>query len=627
MRSLAASALLMFCLAAWTPLLSVPQNRDRGKLPDSTKWNLAEIYPSDAAWQEAKQKFLKELPAVQTYQGTLGKSADRLLGCLDLMGRLNKEFARLFSYANLSFDQDMRVPSSAALQQETGQLGAMFGETSAFIEPEILAIDPAVVHSFVGSDRRFDPHRHYLDDLLRRQAHTVTAGEEHIIAAAELMAGAPSGIHDLLVNADFPYPDMMLADGRRVKLDPSEFARQRRSPNRQDRKEALAAYMSQLNDYRRTFGALLNAQIMKDLFQMKARKYTSCLESSLDKDNIPVPVFRSLIAGVNANLGTLHRYLQLRQRMLGLDRLHYHDLSAPLVAASARTYTFEEARDHLLAALQPLGDEYLAVVKQAFAGRWIDVYPTEGKRPGGYSNGWAYDVHPYVLINYGGTYDDMSGLAHELGHAVHSQLSNTHQPFAAAASPRFVVEVASTLNEALLVDAMLKQSRDDEARLSMLGNYLDGFALKIFRATLISEFELRIHELAEKGEQLTGDGLNGMYLDLIRKYYGHAKGVCIVDDGSQSEWTVIPQLYSGFYAYQYATAFTASAALSELVTSGDHAAARRYLDFLSAGGSDYAVALLKKAGVDMAASEPFELCMTNMNRVMDDMEKILARKK
>jgi oligoendopeptidase F len=627
MRSLAISAWLTFCLAASAPLTPAPQERDRGNIPDSAKWNLADIYPSDAAWQDAKQKFLKELPAVEKYQGTLGKSADRLLGCLDLMGHLNKEFARLFSYANLSLDQDMRVPSSGALQQETDQLGAMFGEKSAFIEPEILALSPARVRSFIGGERRLEIHRHYLDDLLRRQAHTGTEREEQIIAAAGLMADAPSGIHDLLVNADFPYPEMTLADGRRVKLAPSEYARQRRSTNRQDRKEALAAYMGKLNDYRRTFGALLNAQIMKDLFQMKARKYASCLESSLDGDNIPVPVFRSLVAGVNANLGTLHRYLKLRQRILGLDQLHYYDLSAPPVAAAARTYTFEEARDHLLATLQPLGDEYLAVVKKAFAGRWIDVYPTEGKRSGGYSNGWAYDVHPYVMINYGGTYDDMSGLAHELGHAVHSQLSNTHQPFAVAAGPRFVVEVASTFNEALLVEAMLKQSRDDEARLSMLGNYLDGFALKIFRATLISEFELRIHELAEKGEQLTGDGLNGMYLELIRKYYGHAKGVCIIDDDIQSEWTVIPQLYSGFYAYQYATAFTASAALSELVISGDHAATRRYLDFLSAGGSDYAVALLKKAGVDMAASEPFELCMTKMNRVMDEMEKILARKK
>jgi oligoendopeptidase F len=627
MRSLAISTLLVFCLGASTPLTPAPQERDRGKIADSYKWNLADIYPSDAAWREAKQKFLKELPAIEAYQGTLGKSAGRLLGCLDLMGHLNEEFARLFSYANLSLDQDLRVPSSAALQKETGQLGAMFGEKTAFIEPEILALSPAQVRSFVGGERRLEIHRHYLDDLLRRQAHTGTEREEQIIAAAELMADAPSGIHDLLVNADFPYPEMTLADGRRVKLDPSEFARQRRSPNRQDRKGALAAYMGKLNDYRRTFGALLNAQIMKDLFRMKARKYASSLESSLDGDNIPVPVFRSLMAGVNANLGTLHRYLKLRQRILGLDRLHYYDLSAPLVAAAARTYTFEEARDHLLAALQPLGDEYLAVVKKVFAGRWIDVFPTEGKRPGGYSNGWAYDVHPYVMINYGGTYDDMSGLAHELGHAVQSQLSNTHQPFATAACPRFVVEVASTFNEALLVDSPLKQGRDDEARLSMLGNYLDGFALKIFRATLISEFELRIHELAEKGEQLTGDGLNGVYLELLRKYYGHEKGVCAVDDDNQAEWTVVPQLYSGFYAYQYATAFTASAALSELVISGDHAATKTYLDFLSAGGSDYAVALLKKAGVDMTAAEPFELCMAKMNRVMDAMETILARKK
>jgi len=385
--------------------------------------------------------------------------------------------------------------------------------------------------------------------------------------------------------------------------------------------------MAKLNDFRRTFGALLNAQITKDLFRMKARKYASCLESSLDGDNIPAPVFHSLVAGVNANLGTLHRYLRLRQRILGLDQLHYYDLSAPLVAAAARTYTFEEARDHLLAALQPLGDEYLAVVKKAFAGRWIDVYPTEGKRSGGYSNGWAYDVHPYIMINYNGTFDDMSGLAHELGHAMQSYLSNARQPFATAVGPRFVVEVASTFNEALLLDAMLKRTGDDEVRLSMLGNYLDGFAITIFRATLVSEFELRIHEMAEKGEPLTGDTLNRLYAEITRKYYGHDQGICVVDDGIQSEWAVIPQLYSDFYAYQYATAFTASAALSELVVNGDKAATRKYLDFLSAGGSDYAMALLKKADVDMTASEPFSLCMAKMNRVMDEMEKILSRKK
>lgn len=627
MRSFAISALSLLCLASWTPMTSTPQERDRGKIPDTYKWDLTAIYSSDAAWREAKRKFTDTLAGIKAYQGTLNKSAERLAGCLDLLNRLNVEFARMFAYANLSLDQDMRVASNAALQQETAQLGAMFGEKTAFIEPEILAIDSALVRSFLGSNRKLDPHRQYLDDLLRRQAHTGTEGEERIIAAAELMSDTPSSIRDLLINADFPYPKVTLADGRTVTLDPSEFSRQRRSPIRENRKASSAAYMGKLNDYRRTFGALMNAQIMKDLFETKARKYDSCLESSLDGDNIPVQVFRALVANVNGNLGTLHRYLKLRQRILGVDELHYYDLAAPLAADAARSFTFEEARDHLLAAFRPLGEDYTAAVKKAFAGRWIDVYPTEGKRSGGYSNGWAYDVHPYIMINYNGTFDDMSGLAHELGHAMQSYLSNARQPFATAVGPRFVVEVASTFNEALLLDAMLKRTGDDEARLSMLGNYLDGFAITIFRATLVSEFELRIHEMAEKGEPLTGDTLNRLYAEITRKYYGHDQGICVVDDGIQSEWAVIPQLYSDFYAYQYATAFTASAALSELVVNGDKAATRKYLDFLSAGGSDYAMALLKKADVDMTASEPFSLCMAKMNRVMDEMEKILGRKK
>ncbi|MDD8025799.1 MAG: oligoendopeptidase F [Acidobacteriota bacterium] len=626
MRSFAISAMSLLCLAFWTPMTSMPQERDRGKIPDAYKWDLTAIYSSDAAWREAKRKFAASLSGFEAYQGTLNKSAEQLAGCLDLLDRLNVEFARMFAYANLSLDQDMRVASNAALQQETDQLGAMFGEKTAFIEPEILAIDAARVRLFLG-DRRLDPHRHYLDDLLRRQAHTGTEGEEKIIAVAELMSEAPSSIRDLLVNTDFPYPKVILADGKTVTIDPSEYSRQRRSPNREDREKASAAYLGKLNEYRRTFGALLNAQVMKDLFETKARKYGSCLESSLDGDNIPVQVFRALVANVNGNLGTLHRYLKLRQRILGLDELHYYDLAAPLTADAARSFSFEEAKGHILAAFRPLGEGYVAAVQKAFAGRWIDIYPTEGKRSGGYSNGWAYNVHPYILFNYNGTFDDMSGLAHELGHAMQSHLSNARQPFTTATCPRFVTEVASTFNEALLIDAMLKQTGDDEARLSMLGNYLDGFAVTIFRATLVSEFELLIHEMAEKGEQLTGDGLNRLYLEITRKYYGHDRKVCVVDDDRQADWTAIPQLYYDFYAYQYATAFTASAALSELVLSGDKAATRKYLDFLSAGGSDYAINLLKKAGVDMTASEPFALCMAKMNRVMDEMEKILTRKK
>ncbi len=618
--------LAIFFLLSCSPISMPAQERDRSQIPDQYQWDLSAIYPSTAAWQEARQGFSAELPAFEKYEGTLALSADRLLGCLDLLDRLNKQFTRLFTYANLNLDQDMRVPSSQALKQELDQLGAVFAEKTAFIDPEILTIGSAKLQSFLSDEGKLEPYRLTIHDLLRRHAHAGNMDEKKIIAAAELLANAPANIRDALVDTDFPYPEMTGSDGKMVKLAPSGFSQLRRSANREDRKKAYSTYMGKLNEFSATFGALLNAQITKDVFYMKAGKYGSCLESSLDEDNIPLGVFHSLVENVNRNLPTFHRYLKLRQRILGVDELHYYDLSAPLAIAANRQFTFAEAREHILAACKPLGSAYVSTVSKAFADRWIDAYPAAGKRPGGYANGWAYDVHPYILFNFGGSYGDMSGLAHELGHALQSYLSNRNQPFAMAQCPRFVTEVASTLNEALLVDSMLKQTRDNAVRLSMLSNYLDGFAVKIFRATQISEFELRAHEMAEKGEPLTGAALNSLYLAIVRKYYGHDQNICIVDDAMQSDWTTIPQLYYDFYAYQYATAFSASTALSELVLNGGRAAQKKYLDFLSSGGSDEAIPLLKKAGVDMTASKPFDLCMAKMNRAMDEMEKILGKK-
>jgi oligoendopeptidase F len=338
-------------------------------------------------------------------------------------------------------------------------------------------------------------------------------------------------------------------------------------------------------------------------------------------------VYHSLIENVNKNLSTFHRYLKLRQRILGVDQLHYYDLYAPLLANVNLNYNIEESQKNILAALQPLGDDYVSVVKKAFNERWLDVYPTEGKRSGAYSNGSAYDVHPYILLNYNGKYDDMSTIAHELGHTMQSYLSNTHQPYATADYPIFVAEVASTFNEALLIDYMLKQIKDDDVRLSLLGNYLEGIKGTVFRQTQFAEFELRIHEMAEKSEPLTGDVLNQVYDEIVKKYYGHDKNVCIVDDEIKAEWMYIPHFYYNFYVFQYATSFTASAALSERALSGDKTIINKYIDFLSSGGSDYPIPLLKKAGVDMTTSEPFDLTMVKMNRVMDEMEKILDKKK
>ena len=636
MHPIAKFALPLLGLAFVTPDTSLAQERDRSKIADQYKWDLADIYFSDAEWKEAKQRLTEANPAIERsvsiptlkkYKGTLGSSAQQLLGCLDLITELNKEFSRLYAYANMSFDQDTKVQSYLGMQQEMSQLGASFGAQAAFIEPEILKIDPAKVQGFIKGEKKLEIYRHYLDDLLRRKAHTGTEGEEKIIADAGLMSGEPYNIHSIFANADFPYPEVTLSDGKTVKLNQSGYSLYRASTNREDRKKVFLTFFSKLNEYRRTYGTQLNAEVKKDMFYKNARKYTSCLESSLDANNIPTKVYYSLIENVDKNLPTFHRYLKLRQRILGVDQLHYYDLYAPLLKDVDIKYTYEESQQHILAALKPLGSDYTDVLKKGFAERWLDVYPTEGKRSGAYSNGSAYDVHPYMLLNYNGKYDDMSTVAHEFGHSMQSYLSNKNQPYATSQYPIFVAEVASTFNEALLIDYMLKQIKDDNVRLSLLGNYLEGIKGTIFRQTQFAEFELRIHEMAEKGEPLTGDALNKAYDEIVKKYYGHDKNVCIVDDEIKAEWMFIPHFYYNFYVFQYATSFTASAALSEQVLAGDKATMKKYIEFLSAGGSDYPIDLLKKAGVDMTTSEPFDLTMIKMNRVMDEMEKILDKKK
>ncbi len=330
-----------------------------------------------------------------------------------------------------------------------------------------------------------------------------------------------------------------------------------------------------------------------------------------------------LVEGVNRNLPTFQRYLKIRKRMMGLKELHYYDLYAPLVSSVDLSYPVEQAEPNILAALTPLGPEYAAGAKKAFDERWVDMYPYEGKASGAYSNGAAYDVHPYMLMNYNGKYADMSALAHELGHTMQSYFSNKTQPYALAGYPIFVAEVASTFNQALLLDYTLKSIKDEPTRLSLLGNYLEGIKGTVFRQTQFAEFELRAHEMVEKGQPLTGDSLAKLYGEIVKKYYGHDQGVCIIDDYVAYEWAFIPHFYRDYYVFQYATSFTASAALSEKVLSGDPAATKRYLTFISAGKSKYPIDLLKDAGVDMTTDEPLELTMRKMNRVMDEMEKVL----
>ena len=604
-------------------VLMAAQERDRSKIDLKYTWNLADIYPSDAAWRAQKEAIAARLPELRTFRGRLGSAPAVLAEALETSAGLEKELSRLYVYASMLADQDTRVSQHQGMQQEMQQLYANYQAQASFIEPEVLRLGSEAVDRAVAAEPRLAPFAFYLRDVVRRAPHTLTDNEEKILADAGPMAAAASNIYSILANADFPYPTITLSDGRTMRVDQAGYALLRTAPDRDDRRNAMQAFFTALGGFGRTFGTTMNANVQRSSFFARTRKYPSSLEAALDSPNIPPSVYTRLIEGVNRSLPTFHRYLRLRQRMMGLkDSLHYYDLYAPLVADVQLRYTPEEAQAHVLASVAPLGSEYGAVVKRAFENRWIDFFPTEGKRSGAYSNGGAYDVHPYMLLNYLGQYNDMSTLTHELGHTMHSYYSNSRQPYPTAGYHTFVAEVASTFNEALLLDYMLKTITDEPTRLSLLGNFLENAKSTVFRQTQFAEFELRMHEMAERGQAITGESLATLYVDITRRYYGHAAGVCAVDDYVANEWSYIPHFYSDFYVFQYATSFTAAEALSGRVLAGDAEATARYLEFLSSGGSAYPIELLSHAGVDMTSEAPLQLTVEKMNRVMDEMEGI-----
>jgi oligoendopeptidase F len=609
-------------------MLAVPahaQERDRGKIEEKYKWDLTPLFATDQAWRDRKDKLAAEIPKLGEFQGTLASSAQKLADALETQSRMGKEMSRLFVYTMLISDQDTRVSTYRGMKDEMIQLQSKFGAESSYIEPEILKMDSGVLDKFIAQEPRLQVYRHYLDDVTRRRAHTGSAAEEKLLANAGIISQGPYSTYSVFSNAEFPYPSVILSNEKTVKLNESSYELNRASAIREDRQKVMAAYFNTLGAYRGTFGSMMNTNVQAAIFYSRARKYDSDVQAALDSSNIPVSVYTKLIEGVNRNLPTFHRYLKLRKRMMGLPDLHYYDLYAPLVKSVELKFTVEEAEKNILQALAPLGPDYAAGAKRAFSERWIDFFPTEGKTPGGYMEGDAYDVHPYLLINFNGKYDDMSTVAHELGHSMQSYFSNKTQPYPLASYPIFVAEVASTFNESLLIEHMLKTTTDNDTRLALLGRYLENIRTTLFRQAQFAEFELRLHEMAEKGEPLTGDSISKLYGEIVKKYYGHDQGICTVDDYVQYEWAYVPHFYYGFYVYQYATSFAASSALSEKVLAGQPGATERYLRFLSAGGTKYPIDLLKDAGVDMTTDEPLDLTVQRMNRVMDEIEKLLGK--
>lgn len=623
MRTFQLIPLVILLLVGYAQAFS--QTRDRSQVETKYTWNLEEIYASNKDWEADKNKLLAELPKFETYKGKLASSSKILQEYLDFYYDFYKQYSRVYSYASMKSDQDLGDNTYLSMMQELRQADPKISAATSFADPEILAAGKEKIDQLMAENQGLKVYHMHLTELFRQQKHVLSEKEETIIAQASAMMSAPYSIYSVFNDKELPYPEIVLSTGEKVLINDAGYNLYRASPVRADREKVFNAFWSTMGEFEATFAEQLLAGLNTNIFIQRVRNYPTALDNSLDRSNIPTTVYHALVDNVNKNLPTFHRYLNLRKRLLKVDTLKYSDIYAPVTAEIDLSYTYDDARELIINAVSPLGKDYQDVIKKAFDERWLDVYPTTGKVSGAYSNGSVYDVHPYMLLNFNGKYNDVSTLAHELGHTMQSYLSNKSQPYPLADYPIFTAEVASTFNEALLNDYMTGQIKDDQLRLSLLLNFLDNYKGTLFRQTQFAEFELAIYRIAEAGQPLTSDILNKTYGDIIKKYYGHDKGLCIINDLYTREWSFIPHFYFNFYVYQYATSFTASQALAERVLAGDKASLDKYLAFLSAGGSEYPITLLKNAGVDMTTDEPFNHAIALMNKIMDEVEVILNK--
>ncbi|MGB7903670.1 MAG: oligoendopeptidase F [Steroidobacteraceae bacterium] len=607
------------------------QALERTEVPARYQWDLKDLYVDEAAWVAGKQELVQSLPALGARQGKLGASADSLLEGMTAWEQASRRADRLYAYAFQLYDQDTRVGRSLQMQQEMSQVYSSFQSTTSFMRPEILALGRAQIDAYLAVEPKLGQYRMFFDDILRAAPHTLTPAEEKVFARMASLGEAGGTLQSVFRSADLPFAEVTFSTGEKVRLDAAAYSKWRASPNKADRDLAFKAFWTSYNQFTRTFATTLNAHVQSHVTFKDVRNFPTSLDAALFDFNIPRNVYSRLLDDVHANLPTLHRYLKLRQKIMGVGQLGYEDLYAPIVQQVDLQYTPEQGMQMTLDSFAPLGAEYVETLRRGYADRWVDFMPTTGKSPGAYSN-TVYGVHPYQLLNFNGAWDDVSTLAHESGHSMHSFMSSAKQPYATASYSTFVAEVASTLNENLLLHHVLDRTKDDRTRLFLLSSYLDSMRTTLFRQTLFAEFELKIHESVERGEPLTADSLDKLYLELLRQYYGHAAGVVKVDEIYGAEWAFIPHFYRNFYVYQYATSMIGGMSLADgmigkaAVISGKAKQNREaYLRLMAAGSSKYPLDLLRDAGVDMTTSEPFNAAMREMNRIMDEIELIYAK--
>ena len=583
-------------------------------------WDLTELYPSDAAWEAERQAILKAVPALTAMKGTLGRSAASMRAAFEAQSEISKRTIRLYTYASLKADEDRRVASNQERKQKAQDVFTALGEATAWTNPEIVAIGDAKVNSFIATDPVLQKRFAFsLRDVLRTSKHTLSPDEEALLASAGTPLAGPQDIRDQLAASDIPRPTVKLSDGKEIRLDDQGYTIARAALNRADRKHVFDKFWGSYKAFENSLGASLAAQVKGDQFRAKARKYDSALQAALDGGNLPEAVYRSLIAETNRGLPVLHRYFELRRKMLGLPDMGYWDIYPPLVK-SDRSYSLAEMRNLTIDAIKPLGPDYVRQFSEASSKKWMDPLPRQGKASGAYMSGSAYDVHPYLLLNLSDKYDGLTTYAHEWGHAMHTLLANAAQPFELAGYPTFTAEVASTCHELLLANMMVERAKSKEEKLFYLGQIMENYRGTFFRQAMFAEFQLAINDLATKGEGLSGEKMSAIYLDLLKRYHGPKVQI---EPAYSAEWAYIQHFYFGFYVWQYATSITAANFFAQKVMKGTPADRDRYLAVLHAGGSDYGYNLLKTGGLDMAIAEPYRLIVDSFSKVLDQAEALI----
>lgn len=591
----------------------------RSEVKEEYTWDITDMYASKEAWEFDLAEINALTAEIEKLEGCVAASAANLLQTLELAAKTEQKIDLAFSYAERLFDEDHKNASHQAMEQRVYMLYTDYSSRTAFLVPEILAADEQVLEGYMKEVPELELYRLQIKEIQRTKAHSLSAEMEKLVAMTGEMAQTPGNVFSSISNADFVFPQITDENGDEVRLTNGNFVPLEESADRRVRKDVFEAYYSVYKQFANTLAGLYNGQVKQQIFYAKARNYNSSLEAAVDANNVPSKVYFNLIDTVNKNLDKMHRYVKIRKKCLGVDELHMYDIYTPMITDAARKIPYDEAKETVLKALAPLGEEYVSKVKEGFENRWIDVYENEGKRSGAYSAG-VYGVHPYVLLNQNDTLDNMFTLAHEMGHAMHSYYSNETQPYIYSQYKIFVAEVASTCNEILLMEYLLANTTDKKERAYLLNHYLDSFKGTVYRQTMFAEYEMRTNKMVEEGESLTSENLCALYRELNEKYYGPDM---ISDEEISYEWARIPHFYYNFYVYQYATGFSAAVAIAHSILKEGAPAVERYKKFLSGGCSQSPVELLKIAGVNMEEPTPVQEALDVFGEVLDEIETLI----